>query len=187
VGTPAEPSRPVAEPPAPWSDQARELLKEWHLRATAAQFGHQTKAQRSRRINLFLGIPVVALTTIVGTSVFAALGENPGNGVKILAGTVTILAAALAAIQTFLAYAQVTENHRVAASRYATTRRHIELAIAREDANAIDRIRSEMDKASTGSHPIGDKVWESSLASARKVIEGWRPDQGHSVPLDEEA
>jgi hypothetical protein len=187
VGTHAEPSRPRAERPAPWSDQARELLEDWHLRATAAQFGHQTKAQRSRKTNLLLGIPVVALTTIVGTSVFAALSDNPSTRAKFLAGTMIILAAALAAIQTFLGYAQMTENNRVAASRYATTRRHIELAIAREDANAIDRIRSEMDKAGAGSQPIGDKLWESSLASARKVIEGWRPDQAHSVSFDDEA
>jgi hypothetical protein len=163
------------------------MLTDWHLRATAAQFGYQTKAQRSRRANLALGIPVVALTTIVGTSVFAALSRDPTEEVKFLAGAVTILAAVLAAIQTFLAYAQVTENNRVAASRYAMIRRHIELAIARKDANAIDRIRSEMDKADAAAQPIGDKLWEASLASARKVTEGWHPGQGDSLSLDDEA
>jgi hypothetical protein len=101
-----------------------------------------------------------------------------------LAGTLTILAAVLAAIQTFLAYAQVTENNRVAASRYAMIRRHIELAIVRKDANAIDRIRSDMDKASAASQPIGDKLWEASLASAQKVTEEWYPSQANSVSVD---
>jgi hypothetical protein len=183
----AESSNPVVRAPARWNDQARDMLTDWHLRATAAQFGYQSKAQRSRRANLALGIPVVALTTIVGTSVFAALTRDPTEQVKFLAGAVTILAAVLAAIQTFLAYAQVTENNRVAASRYAMIRRHIELAIARKDANAIDRIRGEMDKAGAASQPIGDKLWEASLASARKVTEGWHPDQGGGLPLDDEA
>lgn len=175
MGTPADSSRPTAEAPAPWTPRAKELLKEWQLRATAAQLGHQTRSQRSRTLTLLLGIPVVALTTIVGTSVFAALSETPSRTAKILAGTVTILAAVLAAVQTFLAYAQVTENHRVAATRYATARRHIELALAREDANAIDRIRSEMDKAGAGSSPIGDKLWRTSVESAREEIAASRP------------
>lgn len=182
-----ESSRSMAKAPARWNDQAREMLTAWHLRATAAQFGYQTKAQRSRKANLALGIPVVALTTIVGTSVFVALTKDPSDEVKFLAGTVTILAAVLAAIQTFLAYAQVTENNRVAASRYAMIRRHIELAIVRKDANAIDRIRGEMDKAGAASQPIGDKLWEASLASARTMTEGWHPDQGENVLLDEQA
>ena len=182
-----EQSRPVTEASAPWSDRAHEMLNGWHLRATAAQFGHQTKAQRSRRLNLLLGIPVVGLTTIVGTSVFAALSETPTREAKLLAGTVTILAAVLSAIQTFLAYAQVTENHRVAASRYSTARRHIELAIAREDANAIDRIRAEMDKAGAGSDPIGDKLWKSSLSTARGQIAASRRDEIGIVSSDDEA
>ena len=177
--THGESSSPVARAPARWNNQTREMLTDWHFRATAAQFGYQTKAQRSRKSNLLLGIPVVALTTIVGTSVFVALTKDPATWVKFLAGTLTILAAVLAAIQTFLAYAQVTENNRVAASRYATIRRHIELAIVRKDANAIDRIRSEMDKAGAASQPIGDKLWEESLASARKVIED-RHDGGQT-------
>jgi hypothetical protein len=183
----AESSRPVARAPARFNDQAKEMLTSWHLRATAAQFGYQTKAQRSRKANLLLGIPVVALTTIVGTSVFVALTKDPSEEAKFLAGTVTILAAVLAAIQTFLAYAQVTENNRVAASRYAMIRRHIELAIVRKDAIAIDRIRGEMDKAGAASQPIGDKLWEASLASARKVTEGWHPDQGPNVLIDDDA
>jgi hypothetical protein len=187
VETRGESSGLSAKAPARWNDQAREMLTDWHLRATAAQFGHQTKAQRGRRANLLLGIPVVGLTTIVGTSVFSALTKDPPVEVKILAGTLTILAAVLAAIQTFLAYAQVTENNRVAASRYAMIRRHIELAIVRKDANAIDRIRSEMDKAGAASQPIGDNLWEASLASARKVAEEWHPGQANSVSLGDEA
>ena len=187
VETHGESSNPVAKAPAPWNDQATEMLEEWHLRATAAQFGYQTKAQQSRKANLLLGVPVVALTTIVGTSVFVALTKDPATWVKVLAGTMTILAAVLAAIQTFLAYSQVTENNRVAASRYAMIRRHIELAIVRKDANAIDRIRSEMDKAGAASQPIGDSLWETSLASARQVIEGWHDGQAHDVSIDDEA
>jgi hypothetical protein len=187
VGAHGESSNPVASAPARWNDQARKMLKEWHLRATAAQFGYQTKAQKSRKANLLLGVPVVALTTIVGTSVFVALTKDPATWVKILAGAMTILAAVLAAIQTFLAYAQVTENNRVAASRYAMIRRHIELAIVRKDANAIDRIRSEMDKAGAASQPIGDNLWEESLVSARQEIDGWHDGQAHDVSFDDEA
>jgi hypothetical protein len=78
--------------------------------------------------------------------VFATFNETPSRLAKLVVGTVSILAAVLAAIQTFLSYGQLTERHRTAAARYASSRRTIEVALTRHDAAAVDRIRVEMDK-----------------------------------------
>ncbi len=158
---------------ARWDQRTRELLEEWHLRATAAQFGHQTRSATTRTLYLLLGVPVVALTTLVGTSVFATFNETPSQRAKLIVGSVSILAAVLAAIQTFLSYGQLTERHRTAAARYASCRRSIEVALARHDASAVDRIRLEMDKVGAASPQIGDRVWRSSLAQAEEAIDRW--------------
>jgi hypothetical protein len=76
-------------------------------------------------------------------------------------------------MQTFLGYSQIAERHRIAASRYANSRRAIEVALTRHDAAAVDGIRSEMDKVGGASPQIGRKVWDASVADAREAIRAW--------------
>jgi len=68
------------------------LLEDWHFRVTRAQFGHQISAEQTRGLHLLLGIPIVILTTIVGTGAFAAINETTNKFWKVAAGTVSILA-----------------------------------------------------------------------------------------------
>jgi hypothetical protein len=161
-----------------WDDRTRQLLEDWHLRATAAQFGHQRRADQTRTRGIQLGLPVVILTTLVGTSAFATFNEAPSNTAKAVVGTVSILAAVLASIQTFLGYTQVAERHRIAATRYANCRRAIELALTRHDAAAVDAIKSEMDKIGGASPQIGTKVWDTSIVAAKQEIVDWMAGQG---------
>lgn len=164
----------VTSHPARWDQRTNSLLEEWHARATTAQFGHQTCSVATRKLYILLGVPVVALTTLVGTSVFATFNETPSRLAKLLVGGVSILAAVLAGIQTFLSYGQLTERHRTAAARYASCRRTIEVALARHDASAVDRIRVEMDKVGAASPQIGDKIWQASLVQSEDALKRWR-------------
>jgi hypothetical protein len=83
-----------------WGPSSRALLEDWHLRTTTAQFGHQRRAEKTRVRHLLLGVPVVILTTIVGTGAFAAINDSKTNIWKFAAGVVSILAAILASVQT---------------------------------------------------------------------------------------
>ena len=164
----------VSAHPARWDQRTSSLLEDWHARATTAQFGHQTRSVATRRLYILLGVPVVALTTLVGTSVFATFNETPSQLAKFLVGTISILAAVLAGIQTFLSYGQLTERHRTAAARYASCRRTIEVALAKHDASAVERIRVELDKVGAASPQIGDKVWQASAVQAEDALARWR-------------
>jgi len=165
-----------------WPD-AHRLLDEWHLRITTAQFGHQLQAERTREWNLFLGIPVVVATTIVGTSAFAAI-NNPStnNGWKIAAGILSIFAAVLAAVQTFLGFGDRSERHRIAATRYASIRRSIEFALVQRDATSIDRIRIDMDRIGGPSPQIGQRRWDQATVMAKEQVARWR--RGEKADLD---
>src|SRR4051812_41794598 len=61
------------------------LLAEWLLRIRHAQVAHIKATGYYERLNLWLGIPVVLLTTLVGTSVFATLQQDAGAWVKVIA------------------------------------------------------------------------------------------------------
>jgi hypothetical protein len=164
---------PPAEHRARWDGRTKRLLEDWHERVTIAQFGHQMQAEGTRTKSIVLGLPVVILTTLVGTSAFATLNDATSTEAKVFVGCFSILAAVLASMQTFLGYSQVAERHRIAASRYANARRAIEIALTRHDASAVDGIRSEMDKVGGASPQIGKKDWDAAVPAAREAIRAW--------------
>jgi hypothetical protein len=75
-------------------------LVEWRDRADVASKTHFAVANRLSSLNMALGIPVVVLTTLVGTSVFATLQEVVNTRMRIFAGVAIVLAAVLASLQT---------------------------------------------------------------------------------------
>lgn len=156
-----------------WAE-ARVLLEDWHRRTTRAQFGHQMEAERTRTWTLSLGIPVVIFTTVVGTGSFAAINDSTTNTWKVAAGVVSILAAILASVQTFLGFAERSDRHRIAAARYASTRRSIELALTSHDVDAVPLIKGEMDRMGGASPQISRKTWDVARELAEEAIDEWR-------------
>lgn len=53
--------------------EAIELLREWPLRVYRMQMAHYDAAIHFERLHLLLGIPVIVLSTVVGTAIFASL------------------------------------------------------------------------------------------------------------------
>jgi hypothetical protein len=123
-------------------------------------------ADRMRRRHLGLGIPVVVLTTAVGTSVFASMQDSDRNTLLVIAGTVSLVAAVLSSLQTFLRYSMRWEGHRIAAIRYEALRRDMAemLAVPREargdPVKQLDGVRQRMDRYAKESPAIGERLWD---------------------------
>jgi len=169
------PTRRESAPKFVWNDAVEDLYDSWHRRVAAAEHGHRLMADRMRRRYLMLGIPVVVFTTLVGTSAFASLqnanaetikteGANP-DVVLLIVGSISILAAVLSSLQTFLRYATRAEGHRIAALRYETLRREMaeKLALPRAARGQPDRelesVRQRMDRYAKESPTIGEWMW----------------------------
>lgn len=90
-------------------------------------YGHYTAGRQATRKHVVLGLPVVVLTAIVGTSIFATLSDNPAVPWKIITGLVSLSATVLAALQTFFGFSEHAEKHKLAGARYGALRRDIEL------------------------------------------------------------
>lgn len=152
----------------PWTGSVLALLREWHRRAAASSDAHYALATDLHRHNIWLGIPVVALATFVGTSVFATLQEDVRTDLRILVGSISVLAAVLASLQTFLRFQERAEKHRAAAELWAAIRREIDQMLAlhpdylaeRSDPKAyLDELRRRMDEVSAQSPEIGEREW----------------------------
>ena len=116
-----------------------------------------------------LGIPVVVLTTFVGTSVFATLQDEVDTSLKIFVGVVSVTAAVLASLQTFLRFGERAEKHRVAGESWASLRREIDemlalhptyLAARGDPKSYLDDLRKRMNEIGSVSPALPNREWQ---------------------------
>src|SRR5947209_14064163 len=166
----------AVDPVSPWSKAVLERLRDWESRAAAAAEVHFQTSEYLSRWNIFLGIPVVALSAIVGTATFATLAHDVNVGIRIAAGTLSVIAAVLASVQTFLRFGARAEQHRVAAERWSAIRREIEKALALSAAPAgdakqlLDEVQARMDEAAEKAPPMPDRRWKQALAKQERAV-----------------
>lgn len=147
-----------------WTRDMEQLLQDWRNRVYAAQTAYYDMAERLRRRNYELGIPVAIVSTLVGTAVFADLGKS--NTYKWWVGAVSLLAAVLAGLQTFLRFGENATLHGAAADWFAAIRRDIEelLALPPElrghPKECLDSIRQEINKAGQKSPELSERLWK---------------------------
>ena len=148
-----------------------ELLADWFRRIREAQFAHYQSAKPLVRANYLLGVPVVALSALVGTSIFATLQEQADVGIRIAVGIVSVLAAFLSGLQTFLRFSEGAEKHRGVATRYGALRREIEMIQATNmtaDPKKLDEVRERFDSISMEAPEISDATWKRTEAILKK-------------------
>jgi hypothetical protein len=163
-------AEPTPEPTAAgWTSKVDEILEDWRLRAWASQTAHYRVAQTLRGRNYALGLPVVILTTVVGTSIFASLTENDLHiAARIFVGAISVLAAILAGIQTFFGFQQRADQHVLAADWYAAIRRKVEqiqalpYELRGDPRESLDGVRKEMNHVGSQFPEIGQQEWDKT-------------------------
>jgi hypothetical protein len=138
----------------------RPIATEWYHRAATVAHGHYRAALRFSKLNFWFGFPSVVLATIVGTSVFATLQSKPEIWWQIAVGMMSIAAAILSALQSFLGYNDKAERHRAAGAKYNAIGRELELwlAVAQEDVDKLEAIRQRIDALAQESPHIPESV-----------------------------
>lgn len=153
---------------APWSPPVLKLLKDWRTRADAAAHTHYRTAARLSMWNSALGIPVVVLTTVAGTSIFATLQEEQSLPLKIFVGVIIVGAAILAALQAFFKFPERAERHRIAGARWAAFRREVEKMLSLhpdykeawgDPKRYLDGLQDRMDNLSAESPEMSVRLW----------------------------
>lgn len=151
-----------------------ELLHRWLKRARESQFAHYEAAGRLKRMNYWFGVPVVAITSIVGTSVFSSTSSAAGldNHTRLAMGAISVIAAVLASLQTFLNFSERAEKHRITAARYGAVRRGLEALLVR-CANSVSQdemkqIQKEIDSLAADAPNISQKMFEKYMKKQRQ-------------------
>jgi hypothetical protein len=146
------------------------LLKDWSRRIRRAQHGHYETAKSLRRINLGIGVPLVAFSTFVGASIFATLEKDVGPKFRFFVASLSVLAASLASLQTLLRLEERAERHRQAGSRYGALHREISTMTLSpgiqgiEMKTSIERVNERLSSLSSDSPEIPHRIWERCCA-----------------------
>jgi hypothetical protein len=134
------------------TQDAEILLTDWFRRARESQFIHYECGTWYSRLHYWLGIPAIVLSSAVGTAVFASLDNSATGAQRIAVGLISIVAAVLASLQTFLRFSERAERHRATGSGYGAIRRALELlkTFPPADTEALQRtfadIKGQMDQ-----------------------------------------
>lgn len=140
--------------------QVELLVTDWFRRARESQRVHYECGTRFSRLNYLLGIPTIVLTAAVGTAVFASLDTAAAGSARIIIGLVSILAAVLASLQTFLGFAQRADRHRAAGAGYGALRRSLEYlktfppSDPKEFQREVSEIQKQMDALAESSPEV---------------------------------
>ncbi len=97
----------------------KHIKQTWLERLMVRRDGHMENVKKFGRRNKQFGIPTIVVSAIVGSAVFATLGESDMVGLQIAAGILSLSGAALSSLQTFLGYDSLSEKNHAAAAGYS--------------------------------------------------------------------
>lgn len=141
------------------------LLFKWHHRIRASQRGHYKAVAILERKQKSLGMIVVVLTSIIGTSLFYSLTNTGTNDINtFITGIISAIATVLAALQTHLNYPAKQTTHIIAATQLSSLKKRIEEKVAVEDdekelKSFIREIRAEWDAITSGAPVMDEKTF----------------------------
>jgi hypothetical protein len=147
-----------------WTAQITELLQDWHLRVYAAQAAHYAAADQFRLLNYLVGLPAIVFSSIVGTAIFAGLDHDKTQ--TVLVASISIAAAVLSGLQTFLRFPERASQHATAADWYSAIRRDIEETLhlpVENRGNAkqcLDQLRKEMNRVTQDAPELRGRLWK---------------------------
>jgi hypothetical protein len=132
---------------------------------------HYSASELFGRRNRAFGIPVTVITSLVATSIFATLSrDDSGRWMTIGTGFLSILAAVLSSLQTFLRFSELSAAHKSAAVLYDKARSDLELFFLEFGAGGdrkvaikrLEEIKKSMDATSGTSPTIPDSVYDAT-------------------------
>jgi hypothetical protein len=148
---------------------SRELITRWHKRSREIQDSQYEASKHLRRNHSYLGIPVLALNLIVGSSIFLSIKTDFGDLGKVIFGSITLLAGLLAGFQTFFKLSEQAEKHQTAGVNAGVLRRKIEQILAKGDNyqitdDEVTKLRDEYDRIAREAPNVPDSIWKATEA-----------------------
>ncbi|MCD4486913.1 SLATT domain-containing protein [Chromobacterium vaccinii] len=138
-----------------------ELVLTWIKRVRESQFSHHHCVEFYKVVHFAIGVPATILTAIVGTSIFKVATSSPNSSPSYLIISLSILAAILSGLQTFLNVQAKINAHKIAADKFSEIRRDLEEAYATSQINAtlISAAKTKYNNATQNAPDVSSSVF----------------------------
>lgn len=149
-----------------WKAEEEDLLKNWADKAQCYQWLHIRSRDVYQRKNALYTIPVIVISTIVGTANFAQdrFSEENRKYVSMGIGSLSIVAGIISTVSQFLKISELNEAHRIAALSWGKFFRTVKTEISRHPldrhppSQVINLNKEEFDRLVEISPPIPKKI-----------------------------
>ena len=149
-----------------WKEEEEELLRQWADKAQCYQWIHLRSREIYQKKNSWYTIPVIVISTFVGTASFAQerFTEEDRQYVAMGVGSLSIIAGIISTISQFLKVSELNEAHRIASLSWGKFYRTVKTEITRHplDRNGptmvINSNKEEFDRLVEISPPVPKKV-----------------------------
>jgi hypothetical protein len=148
------------------------ILFDWARKAERASNAHYDAARYFSRLNYWIGIPAVGLSSIVGTTVFATFQKTVEGKWQFLIAFLSVTVAILTGIQTFLRFSERSEKHRLSGARYSAIARELEQHKNSPSSEFIDSIRGRLDGQGEEAPSIPKVIWNRTERRSIKQRNG---------------
>ena len=139
------------------NDDLLRKAKQYRWYAQKISNAHYDMSERAKIRHRQLGLPVTALTAIVGTAIFAGLAfPTRSLWIQIGAGLLSLTATVLAALHTFLNFSEESAQHKSAAAKYEAIQHQLDIFILTLAGGSLDRLAAikEFEKLVLALHDI---------------------------------
>lgn len=167
-----------------WKEEEEELLKSWADKAQCYQWLHMKAREVYRRKNSRYTIPVIIISTFVGTASFAQdrFSEENRQYLAMGVGSLSIIAGIISTVAQFLKVSELNEAHRIAALSWGKFFRTVKTEIARHPLDRqtptllINQNKEEYDRLVEISPPIPKTVLSEFQAKFSAIEDLIKPE-----------
>ena len=158
-----------------WKREEEELLKSWADKAQCYQWLHMKSRDIYQRKNAMYTIPVIVISTFVGTASFAQdrFSEENRQYLAMGIGSLSIVAGIISTVSQFLKVSELNESHRISSLSWGKFFRTIKTEISR---HPLDRTSPSM--VITHNKEEFDRLVEISPPIPRKVMKEFQKKFG---------
>ncbi len=151
-----------------------EELNKFRIDCMYGKKKHYNARDRVATYNRNMGIAIVVLTAIMGTSVYFALSKSDILLAQIIVGIFILLNAILVALQTYLKFEKQALRHKVTADRYLCLMKEAQrlLAYYKDGNKTLDEVQKELEKICQEVNDIQKDEPETSQGDYQKARDG---------------
>ena len=163
-------------------EKEKNIIKELNKFRIDCMYGkkkHYNARDRCTGYHTKMGIIIVILAAIMGTSVYCSLSKSGILITQIIVGIFTVSIAVLAALQTYLNFEKRALRHKVTADRYLWLMKEAQRLYAyyKDGSRTIDKVQKELDRMYQEVKDIQKDEPDTSQGDYQKSQDGVENDE----------